>query len=130
MGQIWAKAGRSGWVRLIGRGWATWVVVGCGYACRSRGGCGQVWVGLPFCNNLLGWGGVFPLLPEISRTTIYQMLVSIRSHKIKKKIDITRPVCKLQTKIRKNPNFRNANSRHTNFAIFSRIVTIVFRNEA
>ena len=21
----------------------TWVVGGCGYACRSRGGCGQVW---------------------------------------------------------------------------------------
>ena len=21
----------------------TWEVVGCGYACRSRGGCGQVW---------------------------------------------------------------------------------------
>ena len=42
-GQRWAKAGRSGWVRLIGQGWVTWVVGGCGYACRSRGGCGQVW---------------------------------------------------------------------------------------
>ena len=39
-GQIWAKVGRSGWVRLIGRGWVTWEVGGCGYACRSSGGCG------------------------------------------------------------------------------------------
>ena len=40
-GQIWArwaKVGRSGWVRLIDRGWVTWIVGGCGYACRYRAG--------------------------------------------------------------------------------------------
>ena len=45
-GQGWAKVGRSGWVRLIGLGWVTWPVVGCGYACRSRGECGWVWASL------------------------------------------------------------------------------------
>ena len=42
-GQRWAKAGKSGWVRLIRWGWVTWVMGVCGYACRSRGGCVQVW---------------------------------------------------------------------------------------
>ena len=41
-GQGLAKLTRSGWVRLIGRGWMTWLVGRCGYACRSRVG-GQVW---------------------------------------------------------------------------------------
>ena len=44
--QIWArvaKVGMPGCVRLIGQRWMTWVVGGCGYACRSRGKCGQVW---------------------------------------------------------------------------------------
>ena len=36
----------KGWVKLIGQGWMTWVVGGCGYACRSRGGCGLVWASL------------------------------------------------------------------------------------
>ena len=35
--------GRSGWVRLIGREWVIWLIGGCGYASRSRGGHGQVW---------------------------------------------------------------------------------------
>ena len=43
-GQRKAKAGRSGWVRLIRPGWVTWVV--CGYACRSRGGFGSAWESL------------------------------------------------------------------------------------
>ena len=45
-GQIWSKVGRSGWVRLITRGWVTWLVGGCGYVCSSRGGCGQVWANM------------------------------------------------------------------------------------
>ena len=45
-GQSWAKVGRSGWVRLIGRGWVTWEMGRCGYVCRSRGGCGWVWASL------------------------------------------------------------------------------------
>ena len=44
-----------------------------------------------------------------------------------KKIDITGPVCKLQTKILKNPNFGNATSMHANFTKFCRIVTIDVR---
>ena len=42
-GQRWAKAGKSGWVRLIRWGWMTWLADGGWYACRSRGGCGWVW---------------------------------------------------------------------------------------
>ena len=41
--QGWAKVGRSGWVRLIGREWVIWLVGGCEYACRSRCGYEQVW---------------------------------------------------------------------------------------
>ena len=41
--QGWAKVGRSGCVRLIGREWVILLVGGCGFACsRSRDGCGQV----------------------------------------------------------------------------------------
>ena len=50
-GQRWAKVGRSGWVRLIGLGLVTWEVRGCGYACRSRGGCRWMWVGALFSNT-------------------------------------------------------------------------------
>ena len=42
-GQGWANVGRSGWFRLIDHGWVTWIVGGCGYACRSMGWCGQIW---------------------------------------------------------------------------------------
>ena len=46
-GQRWAKAGKSGWVRLIGQGWGIYLVDGSVYTCRSRGGCGWgVWVSL------------------------------------------------------------------------------------
>ena len=44
--------------------------------------------------------------------------------RIKKKIDLTCPVCKLQTKIPKNTIFRNAIFRHAIFTKFCRIVTI------
>ena len=30
-GQIWAKVGSSGWIRLIGRGLVIWPVGGCRY---------------------------------------------------------------------------------------------------
>ena len=51
------------------------------------------------------------------------------STKSEKIFDITWLVCKLQTKIPKNPIFRNETSRHTNFTKFCRIVTIDVRNE-
>ena len=37
---------RSGWVRLIERGWAICLVGGCGYTCRSRGRCDWLWASL------------------------------------------------------------------------------------
>ena len=46
-GQIWAKVGNGGQV-WMGQ---TAEVGGCGYACRSRDGCGWVWVGAPFSNT-------------------------------------------------------------------------------
>ena len=49
-GLIWAKVGRSRWVRLIWV-WVAWLVGGCGYACRSRVGCEWVWVDAPFSNT-------------------------------------------------------------------------------
>ena len=42
---------------------------------------------------------------------------------------ITGPVCKLQTKIPKNPIFENATSRHAKFTKFYKIVTIDVKNE-
>ena len=54
--QVWAKVGRSGWVRLIGLGLKICLVGGCGYACRSRGGGGWLWmgVGAPFSSTSKG----------------------------------------------------------------------------
>ena len=40
--QIWVRVGRPGWVRLTRRGWVIWLMGGCEYVCRSRGGCGWV----------------------------------------------------------------------------------------
>ena len=45
-GQIWAKVGRFGSIRLIGQGWVTLEVGGCGYTCRSRDGYRWVWESL------------------------------------------------------------------------------------
>ena len=67
-------------------------------------------------------------LQKIWLWNLYQMLVSIRRHKIKK-IKITGLICKVQTKIPKNPIFRNATSRHANFTKFCKIVTIDLRNK-
>ena len=53
----------------------------------------------------------------------------MRRQEIRKKYAITLLVCKLQTKIPKNPIFRNATSRHANFMKFCRIVTIDVRNK-
>ena len=44
--------GRQVWIiQTVRAGWVTWVVGGFGYACRSRVGCGWVWVGAPFSNT-------------------------------------------------------------------------------
>ena len=45
------------------------------------------------------------------------------------KIDIAGPVCKLQTKIQRNPVFRNATSRCANLAKLCRIINIDIKNE-
>ena len=52
-GQVWADMGKSGpgWIRMIGPVWVIWLMGGCGYACRPKGGCGWVWVGAPFSNT-------------------------------------------------------------------------------
>ena len=59
----------------------------------------------------------------------YQMLVSIRRHKIKKNVDTTGQVCKLQTKVPKNQSIKNAISWHTNFTNLCRIATNDIKNE-
>ena len=33
---VWANVGKFGWVKLIRRGWVTYLAGGCAYACRSR----------------------------------------------------------------------------------------------
>ena len=45
-GHIWAMMGRSGRVKLIGRGWVIYLVGGCVYAYRSRVRCGWMWASL------------------------------------------------------------------------------------
>ena len=46
-GQIWPRVGKGGQV-WMGQtelaGWVIWLVGGCGYTCRSSGGCEWVWV--------------------------------------------------------------------------------------
>ena len=59
----------------------------------------------------------------------YQMLVPLWRHKSKHFFDITGLVCKVQTKILKNPIIGNATSRHAKCTKFCRIVTIDVRNE-
>ena len=50
------------------------------------------------------------------------------STKSENEFDITLLVCKLQTKIPKNPIFRNITSWHANFEKFCRIVNIDIKN--
>ena len=52
-----------------------------------------------------------------------------REARNQKKIDITGPVCKLQTKIPKIPIFGNATSRHANLTKFCRNINIDVRNK-
>ena len=67
-------------------------------------------------------GGSNP--PKISGTTKGMTMQFLPCN-----FDITGPVCKLQTKIPKIPNFGNATSRHANFTKFCRIVHIDVRND-
>ena len=81
------------------------------------------------------WGGGWKHAPPRPRKLLkvwlldfYQMLVSLRRHKIKKYFDANGPVCKWQIKISKNLIFGNATSRRANFAKFCKIVNIDVRN--
>ena len=81
------------------------------------------------------WGMVPPPmrsqeLQKLWPWNFYQILVSTRRHEIKKIFDRTCLVCKLQTKIPKDPIFGNATSRHANLTKFCRIVAIDVRNES
>ena len=84
------------------------------------------------------WTGIWGVVPPSLRSrkpldiwswNFCQMSSSVRRHEIRNFFDITWLVCKLQTKIPKNPIFRNATSRNANFTKFCRIVTIDVRNK-
>ena len=79
-------------------------------------------------NGIWGWilvttkGMTMKFLPDVG---IYK-----ETRNKKKNFDIISPVCKLQTKVPKNPIFWNANSRHAKFTKFCRIVHIGIRNKS
>ena len=77
------------------------------------------------------WGGGTTKISETTERMTMKFLPDVKQGgtKSKKNFDITWLVCKLQTKIPKNPIFRNATSRHANFTKFCRIVTIDVRNK-
>ena len=54
--QGWAKVGKSGLVRLIGKGWMICLVGGCGCTCKYRGGCG--WLRASLGRYGQGWAGL------------------------------------------------------------------------
>ena len=87
-----------------------------------------------FSDSLIAPGGV-KTPPEISKTekdmTIKFSLdfVTYMEVQNQQKFDIDGPVCKLQTKILKEPIFGNASSRHANFTRFCRTITIDVRNK-
>ena len=87
-----------------------------------------------FSDSLMASGGWFQP-PNISGTIKGMTMkflpdVGIRKEaRNQKKIDITGPVCKLQTKIPKIPIFGNATSRHANLTKFCRNINIDVRNK-
>ena len=47
-GQVLAYMGNIGQVWMGQTEWMIWLVGACGHACRSRDGCGWLWVGALF----------------------------------------------------------------------------------
>ena len=88
-----------------------------------------------FPDSLIASGRGVEIPPKISGTKIgmiMKFLPDVGIHKEarnQKKIDITVPVCKLQTKIPKILIFGNATSRHANLTKFCRNINIDVRNK-